>query len=891
MLSLNYLDTKKATRYYDVVAKPVAGKAAGSPADYYLQKSGEWFGKGAKFLGLEGAVYKSEFQNLLEGRTPDGYPLVQSGQNEHHRPGYDYTFSAPKSLSIIAEVMADQDLKDELYKAHVDSVKTVLTFLEDNYAQARQTKSGVTEVVKTGNLTFALFTENTSREHDPQVHTHAVIFNVTKRADGKFRAMMNEPLHNHKMFLGQLYRNELSLRLAQLGFGIETRSKGLFEIAGISQELLDEYSTRSKQISQAMKDLQQKYPEMNEAKLREMAAIMTRRKKETLSKEDLQKDWQKRLSSHIKNPSKYLKHLRGRAKKKALQANHIDVALDILTEEESVVTREELLYTALKLSLGEKSLPALEKDMTDSKLIRTIKKNALYTTSEIEHIERDITQHISRSRETLPNIISKHAWLELLVQAPYKRLTGDQQKALQFILTESNDQVIAIQGDAGTGKTTMLELAAKQYTRTGYEVITLGPTARAVEELNTRGLPNAQTIDHFLLSPKTEESKSARLFIIDEASMLGSKKFRQILDRTKTRDKIVLVGDAKQKQSISQGGIFTKLQKHKVIKTARMKENVRQKDDLMRETVTHLAEKDVRKAFDALSGNDRIQEVQDSTERLQLVADQFVEDYKDGNTLAVIETNSERKELNQMIRQQLIDNRAISKRSTTLSISQPKSIRGAERNLAGNYAVDDFFFLQKELLGMPAGAEGRITEMDTAKNSILAEISTKGKKKYITLDLSRYGHHLSTYTKEMRGFAKGDKIVFLKNDKKLGVQNGTTGKVLHVSKHYIRVLTDSKKIVTFQPKSYPYFDLGYATTIYKSQGLTTTKVLYIADTRNHLDFNSLYVAATRATDHLTIYTNDHEQLLDKVQIEQNKTSTLDYSLEGLERELTIEEGV
>jgi len=122
----------------------------------------------------------------------------------------------------------------------------------------------------------------------------------------------------------------------------------------------------------------------------------------------------------------------------------------------------------------------------------------------------------------------------------------------------------------------------------------------------------------------------------------------------------------------------------------------------------------------------------------------------------------------------------------------------------------------------------------------------------------------------------------------LGVENGTSAKIMHISPHQIRVRTDKHKQISFHPQSYPYFDLGYATTLFKAQGLTTKEVIYLADTQNKINFNNFYVAATRAKNNLHIYTNDQEQLRDQVMIEQTKTSTLDYSLDGQERELTLE---
>ena len=193
--------------------------------------------------------------------------------------------------------------------------------------------------------------------------------------------------------------------------------------------------------------------------------------------------------------------------------------------------------------------------------------------------------------------------------------------------------------------------------------------------------------------------------------MLGSRKFKEILECSKPADKIVLVGDSKQKQSIEQGSIFSKLQQHRVIKTIRMKQNVRQKDHVVRQTVNLLAEKNIIAAFATLTRNDKVRVIEDSFERLNIVADEFLRSYPKKNVLVVIETNAERRQLNDLIRQKLRASHRISRRSTSLTVSEPRNIPAAERHLSAHYDSGDFFFLQKKLPGMPAGAQGKIKKV------------------------------------------------------------------------------------------------------------------------------------------------------------------------------------
>ena len=133
-----------------------------------------WVGQGAEALGLEGPVSHDAFEAVLAGSLPNG-DTIPTGPNGKHRAGLDFTFSAPKSLSLLAYVGGDA----RLLTAHMTAVKTTLGWIEANLAEARVTRDGRQEPVKSGNLVVALFQHDTSRALDPQAHIHAIIANAT----------------------------------------------------------------------------------------------------------------------------------------------------------------------------------------------------------------------------------------------------------------------------------------------------------------------------------------------------------------------------------------------------------------------------------------------------------------------------------------------------------------------------------------------------------------------------------------------------------------------------------------------------------------------------------------------------------------------------------------
>lgn len=888
MLSLNYINPDQAGSYYNVLTRS-QDSTPRSHADYYTRKAGEWYGKTAAHLGLQGIVSKEHFERLLNGQSKSGQELVQAGVNGTRRSGYDYTFSASKSFSLLTELIANPELKSQLHEAHDHAVKKALDYLERHYGQARLTVAGETRPVATGNLLYATFTENTSREQDPQVHTHAIIFNITRRHDGEFRAISNEPIHDNKMLLGQLYRNQLAKQLGEMGFAIEPKPKGLYELKGIPEKVLQEFSRRSEQIERALESMRQRYPAMEETKLRELAALETRGAKKDVPAGDLRRDWHQRLAEFKLEPEQLLEKMTSQKTARRKTENHIDAALEIMTEQESVVTREKLLETAMRLSIGQKTINDLEREMQSSKSLRTVVENRLYTSRQIQQIERDIVRQVKHGRNRHQPLLQPAQLSSLMAQQERLGLTRDQRTALAFLMT-SRDGLVGVQGDAGTGKTTMLSRAAEQYQGKGYEVVTLAPTARAVAELRARKMPNAETVHSFLLTSTGKQNERARVFIVDEASMLGSRHLGQILDRTMASDRLVLVGDSKQKQSLAAGGIFTKLQVHQVMQTARMAENVRQKDPLAREVATQLAERKVGDAFNQLDGAKKIKEIADNQTRLQTAATEYLTKHSK-NTVIIVESNRERKDLNNMIRQQLQTRGHLGRVRLTAMTRQPGNVPLQERQLSQTYKSGDSFFLSQRVEDVSAGSGGRVVHVDQMRNTIDAIVRDKGSSVRRTIDLNKDGHRLSRFKEELRCFARGDKIVFLKNDKRLAVENGTTARVTRVNPldHSLTVLTDRKQRIVIDPNSYPYIDYGYATTNYKVQGLTAEEVLYVADTRTNPSYNSLYVAATRGKHGLDIFTNDKQVLRDKVQMEEVKSSNLDHDLEPqLQMERTLD---
>ncbi|MGU6848027.1 MobF family relaxase [Salmonella enterica subsp. enterica serovar Sandiego] len=277
--------------------------------NYYASGSldSRWMGEGAEKLGLKGEVASADMDAVRQGRLPDGSDLSRmvDGVNKH-RSGYDLTFSAPKSVSVMALVGEDR----RFIEAHNRAVAVVMKEVEQ-LVSARITQEGKTETVLTGSMVAALYNHDTSRDLDPQVHTHALVFNATF-ADEKWRSLasdtrmktgFSENLYATKIVLGNLYRSALREDIESMGFETVAAGKhGLWELKDVP---VDIFSSRSQAIREAAG------PDAS-AKSRDVAALDTRQAKAWADPDLLKADWRRRLTDEKFDIGHYISQAQAR---------------------------------------------------------------------------------------------------------------------------------------------------------------------------------------------------------------------------------------------------------------------------------------------------------------------------------------------------------------------------------------------------------------------------------------------------------------------------------------------------------------------------------------------------------------------------------------------------
>lgn len=857
MLSISNMNSEQAANYHK------------AEQNYYQSENesenGEWFGKGAETLGLKNFKFE-DFERLCHGIDPRSDKVLVDTSK---RAGTDLTFSAPKSVSILCELLGEKNNK-EIRKAHDEAVKETLKYIQDNYIQTREQIGGVRQAIDTDNMIAALFQHDTSRELDPQLHTHGFVLNMTQKENGEFRALHNEKLFDNKMLLGQVYRNYLAENLKELDYEIEVTDakKGLFEVKGVSSELIDEFSTRAEQTKKRFEELKKEFPKMENAKLKEMAALDSRKvKNKEVNRKEVKSENIQRARG-IEDIDELRKDIKSQqTEKTVLSAKEVLIrAIEIKTDRESVFSREELLKEVLKLSLGNHNLNDFLAEIEKSDELVNLDKN-LYSTKKMIEIESEIVEDIRNLKGKL-NAVAEFETTNNYIKDT--TMTDGQKAGFNHILN-SEDLVSAIQGDAGVGKTYMLKEVNNYINSLSGdkpELVGLSFTGKAASEIENEANVKSQTLHSFLNQKETSQNQ---IYLVDEAGMIGSVQMKELIDKAKaTNSKIVLIGDTKQFQTLSAGSIFEQLQSKEIISTVKMEEGMRAKTDELKQLYSAAKNGYLATAYELLENSDSLKE----SDNLNEVADEYLKD-KD-NTLLIASKNSDRKELNSIIRENLKDELGDSK---NIVIRESQNLNDIEKHFGNYYKENQVIFVQKAITGLKAGAEAEILKVDADKNTLL--VKSKGKE--IEIDLSKNGEKIQSFNVKQQNFGVGERIIFTKNDKKLGLKNGELGFIKSINGNNITIKKGNKEIA-IDTKNYPYLDYGYAITDFKAQGQTSQNVIALADSAMS-NLNSFYVSVTRAKESVKVFTDDIEKFKENSMKSQIKSSTLDYSKEELDKKI------
>jgi ATP-dependent exoDNAse (exonuclease V) alpha subunit len=554
-------------------------------------------------------------------------------------------------------------------------------------------------------------------------------------------------------------------------------------------------------------------------------------------------------------------------------------------ERDAVVDERALLRDALTRSMGEVTVTGIkaqfEQRMAAGEFVAVTQPPGVpgraVTTREMIALERDTIQLMRQGQHT-QSALAGVATRDTMART-YAHLNEGQRAALEHILA-TRDQIVALEGVAGGGKTTALAAVRDAAKREGYEVQGFAPTSRAAQKLEEAGITSSTLQRHLTGGEKPHDGRQ-RLYVLDESSLASTRQMHEFVRRLTPRDRVLLVGDVRQHQGVEAGRPYQQLQEMG-IDTVRLDEIVRQQDPALKAVVEQLARGQVRDAIQRLDGQGRVHQIVDRDERLTTIAREYASD--PAGTLVVSPDNDSRREINQAIHRLRQTAGQVDQGEHRVRVLVPRQdLTGADRQWAEQYKPGDVVRYSRgsKVLSIKAGEYARVDRVD-AQDNLLTVTRNNGAR--VTYDPRRL-QGVTLYREADRAFAMGDRIQFTAPDRERRIANrelGTIERIEATGRLHLRL--DSGRTLVFSLNEQPHLDYGYAVTSHSSQGQTADRVLLHLDTERggeHLVNRRLaYVALSRGRYDAQVYTNDKARLGEVLNRESSHRSAIEQNHRG-----------
>jgi conjugative relaxase-like TrwC/TraI family protein len=838
-------------------------------SDYYAEGErvvGEWHGRGAELLGLSGPVDTGDFEALRQGLNPGAREFLRVRRSADRmsadgtkvaqgRSLYDFTISAPKSVSVLAIVGGDHRLVDAHRAAVAEALKET-----EACAASRVRRGGANEDRATANMVLAVYHHDSSRELDPQLHTHAVAANLTfDGTEGRWKALQASDIYERRAYLSEVYRNALAREVRTIGYEIETqrdargRDAG-FEIRGLPAELLAKFSQRSRQRDSAIAAFVEQHgrrPTDNEI------AVLVREsradKLTEISTHELREKQQKRLTL---DETQALRAARGAAWFTSVDvdssAPSLEYAAEHIFERVSVAPDHELLTEALRHGRGRIRLADLKGELhlqeSAGKVLRSGREVA---TAETLERERNMIAAVNRGLGTFEPLGGTGSFLVS------DRLRPEQKHAVEFVL-QSRDRAVSISGAAGTGKTATLSELRRGLMEAGRDVLAVAPTMSAVEELQKVGFADAITVERLLQDPRTRGDVHGKVIILDEAGMVSARQMADVLRLAEDCSvRVVFSGDTKQIRSVEAGDALRILEKESRLKTVALVQVQRQTRKDYRDAIEELRRSPER-GFAKLDAMGAVREVAVS-ERAVAVADAY--DAAAGQSrLVVCATHDEIDRVTDAIRERRKTRGEVCE-GVALTRHVSLNWTAAQKTDFRNYRAGQILGFHKAVKSI---ARNDTVEIVRVASSGLVVRCADGTERTIS---KRQAASFDVVEARPIEVSFGDRLLLTANRREPGLRI-TNGELVTVSAVDAigRIQLDDGRTL---PSNYRSFAHGYAVTAHRSQGKTVNSVIISGDGMTKELF---YVAASRGRQSVTVITNDKERLRETVARSMTRTS-------------------
>ena len=860
------------------------------------RRASAWYGRGAAALALPRHVSPRRFHAVLSGHVP-GTALrlgrIRDGAHEH-RPGVDITLSAPKSVSIAALVEGDRRVK----RAHDEAVRETLDFVEAELLQTRgyDPATGRRPRVKAHDAMFALFRHDTSRNLDPQLHTHAVAANMCRNAQGQWASVEPTALFRNQRLIGAYYRHALARRLRRLGYAIvPTLVGGVpgFELGGYPRAALDAFSTRRRDILAELAHWGVAYTPAQAQR----AALFTRARKEEPSRRTLLERW--RVRAHalgLAVAALGKKKRRPRPTARPGPQSGLSVlevvwrAVEHVEERTTVFAAGEVRAVALGHAPGVHAMEDIDAAIArlerEGHLVRTSRRGAdlAFVTERALRAERAMVAWMREGADTREALIG-HEALEALLGAA--RLTGGQRDAVRTI-GRSRNRLVGVQGSAGAGKTTMLRTVARCLGER--RLLGLAPSTGATRVLERETGLEAATLQWFLarygeladekrLAEARREFRGAVVFV-DEASMISTVQMHTLLATAERLGlaRLVLVGDTRQLRAVQAGEPFRLLQQQGM-ELAVMDEILRQRDADLLDVVRHAQ---AGRAGAALEGlGDEVREVApealgESAAGLWLALGPS----RRAQTAILAPTHALRAQINAIIRERLVGEGILHGPELEIERLIDRRMTRVQTADIAHYHAGDAVVFHRDAYGWRSGdicavagtSEGRVLLVDGQGHSRTFRPSGNASRNLAVCDTAliriRAGDRIR-WTRNRakprgKGRGRGPHLV-----------NGEEATILAIDSRRVRIRTehgDTTSVLRSDPQL-RHLDHAYSITVHGAQGRTCRAAIGVLDSGHGAltTQSTFYVEVSRASERFVLFTDNAEQLVETLETHTGQT--------------------
>ena len=831
-----------------------------SSNDYYSEHEkvrGYWLGELAEVFGLRGGIVTSEEFSLFQKNiNPKTHGKLTQKNVKNGPRFFDFQCAAPKSVSVMS-------LFDErLMEAHIESVRIAMSELEKFAAvRVRHGENVRTNNYETtGQLIYAEFTHDTSRELDPQLHTHNVVCNVTRSHDGKFKALETLEMCRAIRYAGKVYHNALARHCRELGYEIVPAydRKGnitWFDLKCVSREILERYSKRRKQIEEAEARFVAEHGRKPTLPENNAISNSTRSAKLLNSSRAAVLEYQLgQLSSQEEEALASAVHAAETRGKRAFLldqerlSHEIRQVMDELFERESVLKRDKLLAEILNRNLGSVDLTELKSALTSIRELVNLggeAANPYYSPREV----------IERENSAIDSVEDQRGLFEAIAPE-FVAFAGDESRKKQAELIHgllsSKDRFLLFRGVAGSGKTSTLQEFCKGLKSGGIEnIVLVAPTNSATDVLKQEGFERSQTAASFLLSREKPPAKS--YVIIDESGLNSLREGVEILKLARRNNyRVLFVGDARQHTAVESGDFFRLLEDYSQIQKFSLTEIHRQRNEEYRRGIFECAMGQFEQAFERFDQQHFIHEGKHAY--LSEAAEKYMEYTEQGRFLnraiLVAPTHEECDKLTAAVREKLKETEVIRGAGREMEVFRSWNKPKAWLKDASNYQSGMTISFIRNMKGV--GKAGELARIEAVEGKSLVldngkRIFAKGASDFIDVGELR--------TIEL---CEGDLIQFRVNLKQKKIYNGTLARMSTVpGKIEILYSDGTVRELIDMPENYAAFDYGWVTTSHKSQGRTAENVVVAAES---LDRKAFYVALSRGRNEMSLHCPDKEHL-------------------------------